>query len=207
MADDIPDTDEKEAELAGEGAQMHSSADLALAGGGEVGESALESDDEGPLPTQIGYRRYVYAAFFVFAIALAYLFSRMGLSAWYRLSQYTPKVGEAREDLVTPVAAVIAGVLVFLTYRREEVRVLADEVALELSKVEWPTKDMVRRSTAIVVGASLSASFIFWIYDIGTNKAVTFVTGSQHPMLYGLASGIIIFLIREIGIRLLVGRE
>ena len=201
MADDPTDTDATEAEQASERAQLQLSGDLALADG------STDPDDDGPLPTQIGYRRYVYAAFFVFAIALAYLFSRMGLSAWYRLSQYTPKVGEAREDLVTPIAAVIAGTLVFLTYRREDVRVLADEVALELSKVEWPSKEMVSRSTAIVVGASLSASFIFWVYDIGTNKAVTFVTGSQHPMLYGLASGIIIFVIREIGIRLLVGRE
>jgi preprotein translocase SecE subunit len=173
-------------------------------------EPAADEEDEyddASLPTQIGHRRYVYAAFFVFGIALAYFLSKMGVSAWYRLSQYSPKVGEAREDLVTPVAAIIAAVIVFLVYRRDDVRVLADEVALELSKVEWPTKEMVQRSTSIVVGASLGSSMLFWVYDIGTNKAVTFVTSSQHPLLYGLAAGVGIYLIRALGIRFLVGTE
>ncbi|MFI5300641.1 MAG: preprotein translocase subunit SecE, partial [Polyangiales bacterium] len=129
------------------------------------GQGDEEDEDDSSLPTQIGHRRYVYAAFFVFGIAFAYFLSKMGVSAWYRLSQITPKVGEAREDLVTPVAAIVAAVTVFFIYRREEVRVLADEVALELSKVEWPTKEMVQRSTSVVVGASLGSSLCFWVYD------------------------------------------
>ena len=76
---------------------------------------------------------------------------------------------------MTPVAALIAGAITWLVYKREDVRTLADEVALELSKVEWPTRDSVRRSTTIVIGAVLGSSLAFWLYDIGANHAITFV--------------------------------
>lgn len=164
-----------------------------------------ESDDEG-LPTQMGHRRYVYAAFFSFAIALAYFFSKAGTSAWHRLSQWTPKVGEPREDFLTPFAAALAGIVIFAVYRRADVRQLADEVALELSKVEWPSKEKVRRSTTIVVSATLGASLAFWLYDIVANKGVTFVTASEHPMLYGMGAGLLIFAIRTLGSRYLAGK-
>lgn len=173
---------------------------------GEV-EERDEEDEDDLLPTQMGHRRYVYAAFFSFAIALAYFLSRAGLSLWHRLSQWTPKVGEPREDMITPIAAVVAGIIIFIIYRRPDVRQLSDEVALELSKVEWPTREKVRRSTTIVVGAVLGASFVFWLYDIIANKGVTFVTASEHPLLYGLAAGVLIYAIRAFGSRYLAGTK
>jgi preprotein translocase SecE subunit len=186
----------------GEGLEPKAEAPLARVEG-EEGEE--EEDDDGALPTVMGYRRYIYAAFFSFAIALAYFLSKAGLAAWHRLSQWTPKVGEPREDLMTPIAAVISAIVIFMVYRRPDVRQLSDEVALELSKVEWPTREKVRRSTTIVVGATLGSSFAFWLYDIIANKGVSAVTGSNHPLLYGLAAGILIFVIRALGSRFLAG--
>jgi preprotein translocase SecE subunit len=182
-------------------------APLALA----TGEDGEEEEDEGEededaLPTQMGHRRYVYAAFFSFAIALAYFLSRASLSAWHQLSQWTPKVGEPREDFVTPIAAIVAAIIIFVVYRRPDVRQLSDEVALELSKVEWPSREKVRRSTTIVVSATLGASLTFWLYDILANKGVTFVTGSEHPLLYGLGAGVLIYAIRALGSRYLAGK-
>ncbi len=177
-----------------------------LAKADEVLDELEDEEDEGALPTQMGHRRYVYAAFFSFAIALAYFLSRAGASLWHRLSQWTPKVGEPREDLLTPVAAVVAGIAMFLVYRRPDVRTLSDEVALELSKVEWPTREKVRRSTTIVVISTLAAALAFWLYDIGANRGVSFVTGSEHPLLYGLAAGVLIYVIRALGSRYLAGK-
>ena len=94
-----------------------------MAGGGEADEDEL-------LPAQLAHRRYVYAVFFALGITVAYFTSRASLALWHRLSQWTPKVGEPREDLVTPAAAVLAAIVTFLVYRREDVRVLSDEVAL-----------------------------------------------------------------------------
>jgi preprotein translocase SecE subunit len=181
-------------------------APLATRDATEGDEGEEDEDDEELLPTQMGHRRYVYAAFFSFAIALAYFVSRAGLSVWHRLSQWTPKVGEPREDLITPITAVFSGIVIFLIYRRPDVRQLSDEVALELSKVEWPSREKVRRSTTIVVIASLSASLAFWLYDILANKGVTFVTASEHPLLYGLGAGVVIYAIRALGSRYLAGK-
>ena len=171
-------------------------------------DATEEDDDEAVLPGQMGHRRYVYAAFFVFAICIAYFLSKAGLALWHRLSQWTPKVGEPREDMMTPIAAVIAGVVMFLTYRRADVRNLADEVTLELSKVEWPSKENVRRSTTIVVSACLLSALAFWLYDIGANRAIGFITESTKTWVVLLRVGIggaAIWVVRALGIRFLLG--
>ena len=172
----------------------------------EVADGEEGDEDDDAVPTQMGHRRYVYATFFAFAIALTYFVSKAGFSAWHRLSQITPKVGEPREDWMTPIAAVLSAVSMFLVYRRPDVRTLSDEVALELSKVEWPTREKVRRSTIIVVSATLGSSLVFWLYDIGANKGISFVTGSDHPLLYGLGAGVFIYLVRAFGARYLAGK-
>ena len=174
----------------------------------EAGDADEEEDDEAVLPGQMGNRRYVYAAFFTFAICLAYFLSKAGMAVWHRLSQYTPKVGEPREDLMTPIAAVVAGVIMFFTYRRGDVRTLADEVTLELSKVEWPSKDQLRRSTTIVVSACLLSALAFWLYDIGANRAIGFITDSTKTWMVLLRVGIAgaaIWVVRALGIRFLLG--
>jgi len=178
---------------------------LATQAKGDDGGDDEGEEEEGMLPAQMGHRRYVYAVFFVLGICLAYFLSRAGLAGWHRLSQWTPKVGEPREDLVTPIAAVISALAVWFTYRRQDVRTLSDEVALELSKVEWPTRDKVRRSTTIVVGASLGASLAFFLYDQIANMGVTLITASKHPILFGLAGGLFVYLVRAFGSRYLAG--
>ena len=187
---------------------------LAQIEGGEGGEGVEgyrgggdDEVEEAILPGQMGHRRYVYAVFFVFAICIAYFVSKLGLAVWHRLSQYTSKVGEPREDLVTPVAALLSGALVWFAYRKPQVRNLSDEVALELSKVEWPTREKVRQNTTIVVMASLGASLAFFLYDQIANTGVTFVTASKHPILYGMAGGVVVYVIRALGSRYLGGTE
>jgi preprotein translocase subunit SecE len=169
-----------------------------------------EDEDEEVLPAQMGHRRYVYAVYFALGIALAYFLSKAGLAVWHRLSQWTPKVGEPREDLMTPASAVVAALVVFFTYRRPEVRTLSDEVALELSKVEWPSRDMVRRSTTIVVLATIGSSLAFWLYDIGANHAIGFIADSPKTwivLLKVLVGGVAIYVIRALGLRFLAGEE
>ena len=167
-------------------------------------------DEEEVLPAQMGHRRYVYAVYFALGIALAYFLSKAGLAVWHRLSQWTPKVGEPREDLMTPMAAVVAALVVFFTYRRPQVRTLSDEVALELSKVEWPTRDQLRRSTTIVVLATIGSSLAFWLYDIGANHAINFIADSPKTwivLLKVVVGGVAIYVIRAFGLRFLAGEE
>jgi len=176
----------------------------------ETDEALGEDEEEAVLPAQMGHRRYVYAVYFALGIALAYFLSKAGLALWHRLSQWTPKVGEPREDLATPAGAVVAAIVVFFTYRRQDVRTLSDEVALELSKVEWPDRDKVRRSTTIVVLATIGSSLAFWIYDIIANHAIGFIAESGKTWLVLLkvaVGGVLIYIIRALGLRFLAGEE
>ena len=220
MADDPKERDEdggdepegkklaEEAEAAGEGGTLEPKQALAREGDAEGGEGDGDDDEEAVLPGQMGYRRYIYAVYFVIGICLAYFMSKAGLAVWHRLSQWTPKVGEPREDLMTPIAALIAGVIIWFTYRRADVKNLSDEVALELSKVEWPSRAAVRRSTTIVVLTTLGASMAFWLYDIGANSAIGFIaesTKTWHVILRVVGGAVAIYVVRALGIRFLAG--
>ena len=182
---------------------------LARRGELDAAEADGDEDEDAHLPGQMGHRRYVYAVYFALAIAMAYFISKAGLAIWHRLSQWTPKVGEPRDDLMTPIGAVISALIVWLVYRRPDVRTLSDEVALELSKVEWPTRDAVRRSTTIVVLATLGSSLAFWLYDIGANHAIGFIADSQKTWVVLLRvglGGLAIWVVRAIGLRVLAGQ-
>jgi preprotein translocase, SecE subunit, bacterial len=50
-------------------------------------------------------------------------------------------------------------------YRRPDIRAWVNEAAVELAKVTWPTKKEVTRNTAIVIIASLVATFYLALLD------------------------------------------
>ena len=51
------------------------------------------------------------------------------------------------------------------TYRTERIRGWANEVALELTKVTWPNRDMVTNGTIVVVIASMIATVYVTLLD------------------------------------------
>jgi preprotein translocase subunit SecE len=54
---------------------------------------------------------------------------------------------------------------VFNQYRKESVRGWADDVALELSKVSWPTRETVTNGTIVVLVASAVATVYVALLD------------------------------------------
>jgi preprotein translocase subunit SecE len=72
-----------------------------------------------------------------------------------------PYEGElvSRSSVSLVLGALIAAVVVFIYYRKPDVRQWADEVAEQLSKVKWPTRKDVGNNTivTIAVGAVLAA--------------------------------------------------
>src|SRR5262249_18482827 len=128
---------------------------LVRATGADAGEPAkeealttTEETDEG-VPVQLGYQRYVYAAYMAGAMIVGFLAAKIGHTAWYRLGQWKPELGEPKDELLYPVATLI-GILVALYYwRKAEARQYANEVAEELSKVTWPSRKEVTNSTTV----------------------------------------------------------
>jgi preprotein translocase subunit SecE len=129
-------------------------------------------------PVQLGYQRYVYAAYMAFAMLAGFLGAKIGHAAWYRLGQWKPELGEPKDELIYPVAGVIGVLIAVYYWRKAEARQYANEVAEELSKVTWPTRKEVTNSTTVVVLTTLFATVFFALMDrfwgFITDKIYTF---------------------------------
>lgn len=145
----------------------------------KVSDEEASGEEEGEAgPIQLGYQRYVYAAYMAFALLAAFLIAKAGHSAWFRLGQWKPELGEPKDELVFPVAGIL-GVLIALYYwRKPEARQYSDEVAEELSKVTWPSRKEVTNSTTVVVLTTVFATVFFALMDrfwsFITDKIYTF---------------------------------
>jgi len=116
-------------------------------------------------PLQLGYQRYVYAAYMTGAMVVAFLVAKLGHVSWYRLGQWKPEFGEPRDEALY-IAAGAVGIAVALYYwRKPGARQYANEVAEELSKVTWPTRKEVTNSTTVVVITTLFATVFFALMD------------------------------------------
>jgi len=154
-----------------DGATSSAPAGLGTRGSVDGGEGALskdDADDEADLyatPAQLGGQRFVYAAYFAGGIAVAFILSKAISYGWTRLNLWKPEVGEPHEEIVMPVAALIGALTAFYYYRDEKTRTLAEEVASELGKVTWPTRDEVVNSTFVVVITTFVATAFFALMD------------------------------------------
>jgi preprotein translocase subunit SecE len=164
IKDDAKAPDESEAEgdsraLVAEPSEAISTAD----------EGKADEDDEGDYeedtPAQLGAQRFVFAAYFAGAVAVAFLLSKAISFGWTRLSLWKPQVGEPDEMVSVVAAAVIGGIVAIYYYRDEKVRTLSEEVASELGKVTWPTRDEVVNGTFVVLVTTLVATAFFALMD------------------------------------------
>src|SRR5262249_25816938 len=90
----------------------HESSELAPAALKETDEAkpeAAEVHDVAPVgaasPTQLGTKRFVYAAYFAGAIGIAFIMSKVIDFAWFRLQSWKPALGEPRDEIVMPASA------------------------------------------------------------------------------------------------------
>jgi preprotein translocase subunit SecE len=133
-------------------------------------EPAAASEDEdhdvSPVaPTQLGARRFVYAAYFAGAIAIAFISSKAFDFAWTKLQNYQPSIGEPRDEIIMPLAgAVGAGAALYYWYRTRA-RQLAEEVAAEMSKVTWPSRTEVTNGTVVVIVTTIVSTVFFALMD------------------------------------------
>jgi preprotein translocase subunit SecE len=132
-------------------------------------EAAGRADDEAreaaASPLQLGYLRFVYAAYMAGAMLVAFLVAKSGHLAWYRLGQWKPELGEPRDEVVYVVAGLIGVGVALYYWRKPESRQYANEVAEELSKVTWPSRKEVTGSTTVVLFYTLFATVFFALMD------------------------------------------
>lgn len=131
----------------------------------EAGRADDAAREASASPMQLGYTRFVYAAYMAGAMLVGFLVAKLGHLAWYRLGQWKPELGEPRDEILYLVSSLV-GVMVALYYwRKPESRQYANEVAEELSKVTWPSRKEVTNSTTVVIFYTLFATVFFALMD------------------------------------------
>ena len=109
-------------------------------------------DETDGTPSQLGATKYVHAAFFAAAILVAFLAGKMLTSVWNRLAEWPAAVRSLPQLCCATVRAsaatfgmvggvLVGGIVLWQIYRRRNIRDWADEVAIELSQVTWPTRE------------------------------------------------------------------
>jgi preprotein translocase subunit SecE len=116
-------------------------------------------------PSQLGTRRFVYAAYFAGAIAIAFLLSKVLDFAWYRLQTWKPQIGEPRDEIIMPLSALAGVVAAIYFWFRTRARELAEQVANEMSKVTWPTRTEVTNGTFVVIVTTIISTVFFALMD------------------------------------------
>lgn len=81
---------------------------------------------------------------------------------------------ESKISLVAGVGAVVAGIVL---YRNDRAYQLANEVAIELKKVTWPTAKEVRTATLVVIVMAIISAVILGLFD--------FVWSNLTELVYG----------------------
>lgn len=156
----------------------------------ELASKAIEKPEDvaEPAATGLGAARYVHAAFFLAAILGAYVVSKLLTLGWGFLAEWPAAVravpqlvayAEDEREGFTLVAGAIAGTIaVIQVYRREGIRRWADDVAMELSRVTWPTRETVTNGTIVVVLASAIGTVYVAILDRFWSFLTTLVYGA-----------------------------
>jgi preprotein translocase subunit SecE len=116
-------------------------------------------------PTQLGTKRFVYAAYFAGAIAIAFLMSKVLGFAWYKLQTVKPAIGEPRDEIVMPFSALIGALAALYYWFRTRARELAEEVAAEMAKVTWPSRTEVTNGTFVVIVTTIVSTVFFALMD------------------------------------------
>ncbi len=116
-------------------------------------------------PAQLGTQRFVYAAYFAGAIGIAFIMSKALDLAWYRAQSYRPSLGEPREEIVMPLAALIGAGAAVYYWVRTRARELAEQVAAEMSKVTWPDRTEVTNGTVVVIVTTIVSTVFFALMD------------------------------------------
>lgn len=139
----------------------------------------VQSGDAGSMAdgavAQLGVTRYVHAAFLGVGVSIAYVAGKCfealwnTLASWPAATRQLPWLVRFREDERTApmmVLGLLVGLVVGLwLVRKKSVRTWADEVASELAKVYWPSRELVQNGTLVVVITGLFATVYVGLLD------------------------------------------
>lgn len=151
-------------------------------------KATAETAEDEEAAAALGATRYVHAAFFLAAIIGAYITGKVLGLVWGEVAEWPAAVRavpqlvaygeEQREGICLGVGAALGTLAVIQSYRKPSVRGWADDVASELSRVTWPSRETVLNGTLVVVLASAIATLYVTILDRFWSFVTTLVYGA-----------------------------
>jgi len=103
-------------------------------------------------------RKWVHFLFAAGGIIALFLLAKTGDWIWSYFGKPKPLV-------VYGLAALVAGIAVWVAWRNEEIFTLASECITELSKVSWPTRRETMAATLVVIVTVIIASGFLGMFD------------------------------------------
>lgn len=122
------------------------------------------------------YNKIITVSFVFAAVLLGYVASTLikVLSAWGTFARISSN------QLVSHGVPVAFGVICFLyMILNPKIRTWGGEVALEISKIVWPSVKDTRALTIVVCMIVLLAALIFWVFDIISSQLIEFILNIQ----------------------------
>ena len=135
-----------------------------------IAEKASERspDDNHPVTGQLGIERWVQFAFIAFALAMFWFLDHLIRSVW-------DVFADPNETIASAGAAIGAIVAAAAAYRHPKWGKFSREVAAELSKVTWPTREETWKQTVIVLVVSVIAAIVLGIFDAVWSGVTDFI--------------------------------
>ncbi|MBY0383913.1 preprotein translocase subunit SecE [bacterium] len=122
------------------------------------------------------YNKIITVSFVIAAVLCGYVASVLikVLSAWGTFARIS------HNQIVAHGVPVAIGVAFFLyMVLTPKVKNWAGEVALEISKIVWPSVKDTRALTIVVCIIVLIAAMIFWVFDIVSSQLIEFILDLQ----------------------------
>lgn len=118
---------------------------------------AMEEQNEEATGT-LGIERWVQFAFIALAVFVFWFLDHAIEAVW-------DVFADPKSNIVTGAAALSAMAIAVILYRHGKVNRFAREVAAELAKVTWPTRQETWAQTLVVIVVSIIAAVIIGVFD------------------------------------------
>lgn len=109
---------------------------------------------------RLGTEQWVIFAFSVSALISFWVLKNLIVVIWDRFA-------EPDTTIATLAAAALALGGAIVLYRKPNVHGFANDVAVEYSQVQWPTREEAWSHTAVVIVVSIVAAVVLAVYDLG----------------------------------------
>ncbi len=129
--------------------------------------------------------RYVALAYIGAAILLGFVLSRIiHAGLFYGGIEDFAVMGSKDFPMSSLAAGAVAVIVGIICFKNAEVRTLADEVAMELSKVTWPSRQETWAATIVVIATVAIAALYLGIFDAvwlwASNQLLSIPSGGSN---------------------------